>query len=156
VPIVNVDTVAEIEKWFLKTGEIVLMRKNQNLEKAGPKVCGDRLESYGVDLNRNYGVSWGEDTGSSGDPCAENYRGEAPFSEPETRAIRDFLISHKDEVKFVYNFHAYGNMYLWPYNGKSPNNLDKKNPDVLKVFTEIWNESDYPMGTLHGNAFEAL
>lgn len=34
VPIVNVDTVAEIEKQFLETGKIVLMRKNQNLEKA--------------------------------------------------------------------------------------------------------------------------
>jgi hypothetical protein len=71
----------------------------------------------GVDLNRNYGVSWDKPGGSSQDHCAENYRGPFPFSEPETRAIRDFLISHRHSIKFVYNFHAYGNMYLWPYNG---------------------------------------
>lgn len=77
--------------------------------------CGDK-ELAGVDLNRNYGVAWDKPGGSSPDPCAENYRGEEPFSEPETRAIRDFLISHKEEIKFVYNFHSYGNMYLWPFN----------------------------------------
>jgi len=79
--------------------------------------CNNDPEATGVDLNRNYGVSWDKPGGSSTDPCEESYRGEQPFSEPETRAIRDFLISHQDEIKFVYNFHAYGNMYLWPFNG---------------------------------------
>lgn len=110
----------------------------------------------GVDLNRNYGVDWSKEGGSSPDPCAENYRGAHPFSEPETRAIRDFLISHKDQIKFVYNFHAYGNMYLWPYNGHSPNNIGKKNPDTLAIFNEIWRDSTFPEGTLRGNAWEAL
>ena len=89
-------------------------------------------------------MSWSKEGGSSTDPCAENYRGAHPFSEPETRAIRDFLVSHKDEIKFVYNFHAYGNMYLWPYNSESPNNIGKKNPDVLSIFDEIWNDSTFP------------
>ena len=80
-------------------------------------------ENSGVDLNRNYGVYWDKPGGNSPDPCAESYRGTHPFSEPETRAIRDFLVAHQDEIKFVYNFHSYGNMYLWPYNGESPNNI---------------------------------
>lgn len=39
----------------------------------------------GVDLNRNYGSYWGVDNqGSSPSKCAEDYRGEFAFSEPET------------------------------------------------------------------------
>ena len=39
----------------------------------------------GVDLNRNYGYKFGvTETGSSRDPCAEDYRGPYAFSEPET------------------------------------------------------------------------
>lgn len=63
---------------------------------------------------------------------------------------------HKDEIKFVYNFHSYGNMYLWPYNGQSPNNIHEKNPEILNVFNEIFHESKFPKGTLKGNAWEAL
>ena len=110
----------------------------------------------GVDLNRNYGVDWNKEGGSSPDPCAENYRGAFPFSEPETRAIRDFLSSHRHSIKFVYNFHAFGNMYLWPYNGQSPNTLGTVNPDVLSVFNEIWEDSSFPAGTLRGNAWDSL
>jgi len=121
VPIVNVDGVAYIEKHFLETGEMSEMRKNMN-----PNLTSNctRQEDKGVDLNRNYAVYWDKPGGNSPDPCAESYRGTHPFSEPETRAIRDFLIAHRDEVKFVYNFHSYGNMYLWPYNGASPNNIE--------------------------------
>ena len=47
-------------------------------------------------------------------------------------------------------------MYLWPYNGHSPNNIGKKNPDTLAIFNEIWRDSTFPEGTLRGNAWEAL
>jgi hypothetical protein len=80
-------------------------------------------DDMGVDLNRNYAVFWDKPGGNSADPCEESYRGNHPFSEPETLAVRDFLRSHHKEVKFAYNFHSYGNMYLWPYNGMTPNNL---------------------------------
>lgn len=51
-------------------------------------------DEYGVDLNRNYGTDWAIGGGSETGPCAGNFRGEAPFSEPETQAIRDFLIKN--------------------------------------------------------------
>ncbi len=47
-----------------------------------------RFNGNGVDLNRNWGGNWSEDAfwgGQSVDP------GEAPFSEPETRVLRDFF-----------------------------------------------------------------
>ena len=39
--------------------------------------------TFGVDLNRNYGFQWGG-PGSSGNTFSEIYRGQGPFSEPET------------------------------------------------------------------------
>jgi len=81
-------------------------------------------EDSGVDLNRNYAVDFGvaektqvgvvssetqalaevfgdkkltenmfED--DCGDPCSECYRGPTAFSEPETRALRDFISAHQ-------------------------------------------------------------
>jgi murein tripeptide amidase MpaA len=55
VPVVNVDGVATISDIFIKTGKIELIRKNRNPHT---KVCNGKLETYGVDLNRNYGVAW--------------------------------------------------------------------------------------------------
>jgi carboxypeptidase T len=113
IPIVNVDGVNDIEQSFLKTGKIVPRRKNMNPTR-GENCKG---ETRGVDLNRNYSVNWEKPEGRSNDPCAENYGGPHAFSEPETRAVRDFLLEHKDEIKFVQNFHSFGNFYMWPYAG---------------------------------------
>ena len=70
--------------------------------------------TFGVDLNRNYGYFWGYDnTGSSPDSTRDTYRGPAPFSEPETKAIRDFCISH--DFKIALNYHTYGNLLVYPW-----------------------------------------
>lgn len=70
--------------------------------------------SYGVDLNRNYGYKWGfDDLGSSGYPGSEVYRGTGSFSEPETQAIRDFVLAH-DFVVCV-NYHSYADDFLYPW-----------------------------------------
>jgi hypothetical protein len=67
----------------------------------------------GVDLNRNYGFNWGlDDVGSSPDSLSEVYRGPAPFSEPETRAVRFFCNSHN--VRVSLNAHTYGNYLIYP------------------------------------------
>ena len=43
----------------------------------------------GVDPNRNYATNWGLDKeGASNDPTSETYRGDAPDSEPETKAMK--------------------------------------------------------------------
>ena len=44
---------------------------------------------YGVDLNRNYSHGWGG-PGSS-EFASEIFRGFSPFSEPETKAIKNFV-----------------------------------------------------------------
>ncbi len=69
---------------------------------------------YGIDLNRNYGYKWGyDDNGSSPYPFSDTYRGSAPFSEPETQAIRDF--SSVRQIKCVLNYHSYSDKLIYPW-----------------------------------------
>jgi hypothetical protein len=64
-----------------------------------------RSEDIGVDLNRNFGYKFGiDDEGSSPSPCNEAYRGEKEFSEPETKAIKDFVDLHTN-LKLDMNLH---------------------------------------------------
>lgn len=56
-------------------------RKNTNNTNGS---CGST--TYGIDLNRNFPFHWNTTggQGSSGNACAETYRGPTPMSEPET------------------------------------------------------------------------
>ena len=70
--------------------------------------------SWGVDSNRNYGYAWGyDDIGSSPVPEDAVYRGPTAFSEPETRAVRDFLLNHPPSGAL--NFHNYSQLILYPW-----------------------------------------
>ena len=64
----------------------------------------------------------------------ECYRGPEPFSEPETKALRTFLNEHQKQIKFVYNFHSNGNMWIYPYNGRVDNDIETRNPGILPIF----------------------
>ncbi len=82
-----------------------LWRKNRRINSDG---------TIGVDLNRNYGHKWGIDNdGSSNKTASEIYRGEAPFSEPETQAVRSFVLEH--DFKVALNYHAYGGFLIYPW-----------------------------------------
>lgn len=70
--------------------------------------------SYGVDLNRNYAWEWGPQwPGSSGDPDSETYRGTAPFSEPETAALRDLLAQQTPGMSM--SVHTYSDLLIYPW-----------------------------------------
>lgn len=71
--------------------------------------------TYGVDLNRNYGLHWGyDDAGSSPDPSSETFRGSAGFSEPETQAVKFFCENHA--FRLVLNYHTYGDLFIYPWS----------------------------------------
>jgi carboxypeptidase T len=87
-------------------------RKNRGLVNNRPQ---------GIDLNRNYGFGWGG-SGSSGSPGSETYRGPAPFSEPETQAIKKF-IEQQTNLTTVLSFHTFSQLILYPWghvNGQIP------------------------------------
>ncbi|HYG52386.1 MAG TPA: M14 family zinc carboxypeptidase [Flavobacteriales bacterium] len=68
--------------------------------------------TFGVDLNRNYAYQWGV-SGSSASTSSDIYRGPSAFSEPETKAVRDFVYAHN--FKLALNYHTFGNLLLYPY-----------------------------------------
>ena len=55
----------------------------------------ENSKCVGVDLNRNFDKGFGEN--SSDDPCQEDYRGPEAFSEPEARALRDYVLKLQSE-----------------------------------------------------------
>lgn len=77
----------------------------------------------GVDLNRNYDFCFGKDhKGSSTNPCAIDYQGPRPFSEPETQAVKNVV--EKRNFKVAFNYHSFGKEIYIPYSckpmGKTP------------------------------------
>ena len=60
----------------------------------------DQTQCFGVDLNRNFDISFGEDVeadesdekvASSNNIYSYTYHGKAPFSEPETKALKSTI-----------------------------------------------------------------
>ncbi len=82
-------------------------RKNRRANAGG---------GFGVDLNRNWSFAWGSDNGSSGSGSSDTYRGTAPFSEPETAAMRDWTLANPGIVMHL-DVHTYGPLllYSWGY-----------------------------------------
>ena len=68
----------------------------------------------GVDLNRNYGYQWNASTQSgSQNPEDEDYKGTAPFSEPETRALRDLVMQY--DFRYAVSLHSGADVILYPW-----------------------------------------
>lgn len=69
----------------------------------------------GTDANRNFDVGGFCRVQASTNPCSEKYCGDSPFSEPETRAIRDAVKETKGRTKFYFSLHSYGQLWMFPY-----------------------------------------
>ncbi|CAK9813043.1 Carboxypeptidase A4 [Anthophora plagiata] len=71
----------------------------------------------GVDPNRNFGYHWGEvqEGGASLDPCHETYAGPYAFSEPETKAMADYILANKQNIRMYLTLHSYSQMWLVPW-----------------------------------------
>lgn len=68
----------------------------------------------GVDLNRNFGHYWGGQ-GASRQPCSETFAGKSAFSEPETKALKDFMEGSAAKFYAFLTFHSYGQYILYPW-----------------------------------------
>lgn len=77
------------------------------------------LDYDGVDLNRNYDFHFAE--GGTSDPASENYRGPGPFSENESRAIRDLALDRPFVAAISYHSARTGQgqvvYYPWHHPG---------------------------------------
>jgi len=104
----------------------------------------------GVDQNRNYDFFW-MSGGASNNPCSDTFAGPSAFSEPETRAIRDYYGTIATRTRIFLSFHAFGQYLLMPYGHTSSQSNNHAN--LLSVAnaaaTAIRNTSgiDYLVGS---------
>ncbi|NXP68383.1 CBPO Carboxypeptidase, partial [Chloropsis cyanopogon] len=112
LPVLNID--GYIYSWE----EDRLWRKNRSPYENG--TC------YGTDLNRNFNSSWGS-AGVSFNCSSDVFCGSGPESEPETRAVAQFIKSRKSDILCYLTIHSYGQLILTPYGSttKPPNNYEE-------------------------------
>jgi carboxypeptidase T len=107
IPVENIDGRIAVEQ-----GD-TMWRKNRHIEG----------RTDGIDLNRNFDGHWNFQGVPSTptldsyrreleDPQSEIYSGKAPFSEPETQAVDNFLRTRN--LTIMMDLHSYGNMVIWP------------------------------------------
>lgn len=68
-------------------------------------------DSDGVDLNRNYDFNWS--SGGSEQPETWYYRGTAPVSESETRAL--VKLAERERFVLAVDYHSFGESVLYPW-----------------------------------------
>jgi len=104
--------------------------------------------TFGVDLNRNWAYGWGGG-GSSGTTSSETYRGTAPFSEPETTALSNFIIS-RPNIRAYMDYHSYSQLILWPYG----NVCSAPPPPDDARFAYLGNTMQQLIEDVHGEYYE--
>ncbi len=134
VPVINPD------------GYTLRQRKNRRDNEDG---------SYGVDLNRNFGYMWETSTGSINlETTSHMYRGPAPFSEPESIALRDFC----DKRNFVIanNMHYFGHWIYYPWAFNLTQTEDSSRFNTITSFgTEInYYTHGLPFSAIGGSAMD--
>ena len=83
-------------------------RKNRN---PNPGLPGG---AKGVDVNRNFGFLWPSGIGTSSDPKSFTFKGQGPFSEPESRNVRSLLDTHP-HIGYYVDIHSHGELILYPW-----------------------------------------
>jgi carboxypeptidase T len=137
----------EVTKWVNETAIWVIpmfnMDGNNKMWTEDSMWRKNTRNDHGVDLNRNYPAGWNSCNGSSASTGAQDYRGTAAASEPETQAMMKFVTS----VKPVFNisYHSYSEIVIYPF-GCRP----RKTPTtqaVELIGAEIGQKIDYKPGT---------
>ncbi|MDZ4182967.1 MAG: M14 family metallopeptidase, partial [Candidatus Cloacimonadaceae bacterium] len=123
VPLLNPDghkiVIDQTDVWWRKN-----IRDNNNNGVFNYDSYGSGAD--GVDLNRNYAYEWGYMSATDNNNSA-TYHGTQGFSEVETQAFRDLMLSKRFLAGISY--HTYGEMVLYPYGFVndiySPDNVEQ-------------------------------
>lgn len=95
-----------------------------------------KANGKGVDLNRNFDAGW-ELFADRGSASSERYKGEAPFSASEAKALRDYTLKYDFDVTVSY--HAMGSMIYYEYGSRTDVNAAS-----LDLSRTIGNVNGYP------------
>jgi murein tripeptide amidase MpaA len=97
--------------------QTVWWRKNRN-----PNTAVDP-SNRGVDLNRNFDFLWSSGIGTSAAASSNVYKGQAAFSEPETRNVR-FLFDSYDNISYFVDIHSYSELILYSWGDDNNQNTE--------------------------------
>jgi len=140
VPVVNPDGYEYNRQAWINTGSFGLWRKNLRDNNGDFAITS----ADGVDLNRNFGYRWGHDNiGSSPTASSQTYRGPSAFSEPETRALRDF--ANAMGFTTADNYHTYAEICIYPWGYIAPACPDST--FLTRMAEEMQAEAGYAYGT---------
>lgn len=112
----------------------------------------NRRGGYGVDLNRNWGYEWGGQ-GSSGFTGDDIYRGSAPFSEPETAALRDLAQGFGADLAAHIDYHSFSQLILWPFGYAE--GVETPEPDRT-AFATLSTEMSGVIQGVHGEYYDPI
>ncbi len=130
--------------WKISTLDPRLMEKRAPNDNGGtyyrlfPEALIEAYDGYlikmarpleGLDFNRNFPFQWraeGEQDGA----------GPYPNSEPETRALADFVVKHPN-INFAITFHTSSRVILRPYSTKSDDDMNTEDLWIYKKIGEI-------------------
>ncbi|NQY25126.1 MAG: peptidase [Campylobacteraceae bacterium] len=92
-------------------------RKNRRVNADG---------TFGVDLNRNFPIGFISSTKTN----SNIYGGPNPFSEPESQALRDFVLAHKN-ITIALDYHSQGNVFFPAHDFRHEDTLDTSDMNIL-------------------------
>ena len=111
--------------------------------KSEPEVAAGK---WGLDFNRNFPWHWGVE---SKQPGAGNY----PLSEPETKAVADFILAHPN-IASASTLHTTGGVILRPPGIKSEKQAPKLDVEIFKAIGEMaTEETGYPCINIYDEFF---
>ncbi|HRY31160.1 MAG TPA: M14 family zinc carboxypeptidase [Candidatus Paceibacterota bacterium] len=87
-----------------------------------------RFNARGVDLNRNFDCRWSPEASWRNNKVGA---GDFPFSEPESQAIRDFVLKIKPRA--VVSWHSQANTI---YAGECGNGILPETTDIMNIYSE--------------------
>ncbi|KAM6301865.1 carboxypeptidase A1-like [Podargus strigoides] len=111
----------------------------------------------GVDPNRNWDAGFGG-SGASGNPCSETYHGPYANSEPEVKAIVDFVKNHGNIKAFI-SIHSYSQLLLYPYGYTTTPVPDQKelheiSEKAVKALSSLYG-TNYKYGSIITTIYKA-
>jgi len=122
VPLVNPDGVDLVAYW--PNYDDPAFANAARLNRTGlPLPSVWKANIRGVDLNLNYPADWEKEKEEELEqgitrPAPRDYGGEAPLSEPESRAMADFTRAHNFRIVIAY--HTQGEVIYWQFKDYAP------------------------------------
>ena len=104
-----------------------------------------KANARAVDLNVNFAARWGSGVSNIFYPAPENYVGTRAFSEPETRALRDFTLKIKPRATLSY--HTKGEEIYWHFCQTASHR--QRDYNIAKELSEL---TGYPLKYTFGSA----